>query len=290
MQQLLFAASHGLFGTKHLIIIGVSILLIVGLYILSRKLSIKTLSKIMLGVGLVSETVKVFSYIVMNENKVFTKLYVFDDEVKDYVLKEVFFNGVLPKTDLPFQLCSLQIIFILVAVLVKNEKVQRFIYGFMMPSCLFGGIAAILIATESSRNVWVITFQYFLYHIAIVVFALRLLTAKEMKWKVRDLLNAFIMLTGVIFFAIYINSMMFDGVSDVNFMYVVKPPQKGLPYLNNDDGWLSYIIKYLILVVFCISITYIKPIVEAIISACKKKKTKSLKAEEIEEAKELIEK
>lgn len=289
MQTLLFASGHALFGTKHLIIVGVSILLIVGLYILSRKLSINTLSKIMLGVGLVSETVKVFSYIVMNENKVFTTLFKLNENGV-YEPVKVLFNGVLPKTDLPFQLCSLQIIFILVAVLVKNEKVQRFIYGFMMPSCLFGGIAAILIATESSRNVWVITFQYFLYHIAIVVFALRLLTAKEMKWKVKDLLNAFIMLTGVIFFAIYINSMMFDGISDVNFMYVVKPPQKGLPYLNNNNGWLSYIIKYLILVVFCISITYIKPIVEAIISACKKKKTKSLKAEEIEEAKELIEK
>lgn len=285
MQTLLFA-SHALFGTKHKIIIGVSVLLIVGLYILSRKLSIKTLSKIMLGVGLVSETVKVFSYIVMNENKVYTTLYKLNETGAPEPV-EVLFNGVLPKTDLPFQLCSLQIIFILVAVLVKNEKVQRFIYSFMMPSCLSGGIAAILIATDSSRNVWVITFQYFLYHIAIVVFALRLLTAKEMKWKVKDLLNAYIMLTGVIFFAIYINSMMFDGVSDVNFMYVVKPPQKGLPYLNNNNGWLSYIIKYLVLVLFCIALTYVKPIVESILSLCKKKKTKELKAEE---SKELIEK
>jgi uncharacterized membrane protein YwaF len=282
MQTLLFASSHALFGTKHLIIVGVSILLIVGLYILSRKLSIKTLSKIMLGVGLVSETVKVFSYIVMNENKVYTTLYKMNEATGGLEPVKVLFNGVLPKTDLPFQLCSLQIIFILVAVLVKNEKVQRFIYGFMMPSCLFGGIAAILIATESSRNVWVITFQYFLYHIAIVVFALRLLTAKEMKWKVRDLLNAFIMLTGVIFFAIYINSMMFDGISDVNFMYVVKPPQKGLPYLNKDNGWLSYIFRYAILVVFCVSLCYIKAIIDTI------KDKKSKKAIEQENEAEII--
>lgn len=290
MQQLLFAAGHGLFGTKHLIIIGVSVFLIVGLYILSRKLSIEKLSKIMLGIGLVSETIKVFSYIVMNENKVYGMLYQFDEELKAYVPKEVTFDGILPKTDLPFQLCSLQIIFILIVTLSKSEKVKRFIYSFMMPSCLFGGIAAILIATDSSRNVWVITFQYFLYHIAIVVFALRLLTAKEMKWKVKDLLNAFIMLTGVIFFAIYINSMMFDGISDINFMYVVKPPQKNLPYLNDNNGWLSYIIKYLILVVFCISITYIKPIIEAISDLIKKKKAKVLKVEEAEKSKELIEK
>ena len=35
-----------LFGTRHIVLIIVSLLLIVGLYILSRKVSIKNLSKI----------------------------------------------------------------------------------------------------------------------------------------------------------------------------------------------------------------------------------------------------
>lgn len=251
-----------LFGTRHLVFIAISVALIVGLYILSRRLSIKLLSKILLGVGLVSETVKVFAYIIMNEGK-------------EYIEGSgIYYDGVLPKTDLPFQLCSIQIIFILIVNLVKNEKVQRFILGFMMPSCLIGGFAAILIATSSARSNWVIACQYFLYHVAIVVFALRLLTSKEMKWRVKDLLNAYIMLVGIMFFAIYINSMMFDGVSDINFMYVVHPPQKDLPYLNDNNGWFSYIIKYMILVVSCIAITYIKPIIESIIGLVKKSKNK----------------
>ena len=38
--------------------------------------------------------------------------------------------------------------------------------------------------------------------------------------------------------------MMYDGNQTVNFMYVVNPPQKGLPYLNENQGWLMYMIKY----------------------------------------------
>ena len=247
-----------LFGTKHLILVAVSLLLIVVGYYFARKISIPTLAKILLAVGVVSEIIKVFTYIVINLNKEY--------------LPGVTYNGFLPKTDLPFQLCSMQIIFLLVLNLSQSEKVRRFIMSFMMPTCLFGGIAAILIATDSSRNVWMITVQYFAFHVAITVFALRLLSAKEMKWHVKDLLNAFYMLIGVILFSIYINSMLMDGVSNINFMYVIKPPQSGLPYLNDEGGWLSYILKYIALVLVCLCMTFILPIIKAIKALFQKEK------------------
>ena len=78
----------------------------------------------------------------------------------------------------------------------------------------------------------------------------------------------------MMFFAFYINSIVYDGVSNINFMYVAGPPQDGLPYLNDNDGWLSYIIKYAILVIVAVSAFYIKPIVLAIkgkISSAKRK-------------------
>jgi hypothetical protein len=68
----------------------------------------------------------------------------------------------------------------------------------------------------------------------------------------------------MMFFAIYINSIVYDGASNINFMYVVGPPQEGLPYLNKDNGWLSYIFRYAILVVFCVSLCYIKAIIDTI--------------------------
>ena len=255
---------HSLFGTKHLIIIAISVLLIVGLTILSRKLSFEKLCKIMLYVGIVSEIIKIFYYTCQNEEK---------------------YGGTLPKGDLPFHLCSIQIIFILIINISKNENLKRFILSFMYPSCLIGGFAAILIATESSRNgLWIITAQYFLYHIAIVVFALNLAIRKEFKLKLSDYTNCLKFLLAIMFFAFYINSMVYDGVSNINFMYVVSPPQNGLPFLTEKYGWLVYISHYAFLVITCVTLCYLKPI----ISAIKSRFAKKTLAEEIEKEIETV--
>ena len=241
---------NGLFGTYHIVAMVLSLTFIVGLYILSRRLQFKTLCKVLFFTGIVSEVVKIFAYIIMNEEK---------------------YGGVLPKTDLPFHLCSIQIIFFAIITYANSEKLKRFIISFMVPSCLFGGIAAILIATSSSLNVPVITVQYFLYHVAITVFAINLLTRKEISLSVKDYFNCLKFLGIIMFFAFYINSMLYDGESNINFMYVVSPPASGLPYLNEEKGWLVYIIRYAILIIVAVTLCYIKPIVCAIKAKIKNK-------------------
>lgn len=241
--------TNALFGTAHLIQIFISLLLIVGLSILATKISFKKCAKILLYVGLVSEVVKIFYYIIQNEDK---------------------YGGYLPKTDLPFHLCSIQIIFILIINLATNEKIKRFILSFMLPSCLIGGIAAIFIATSTARNSPVITIQYYLYHVAIVVFAIKIYTTDEIKLNIKDYFNALIFVFGIMFFAIYINSMLYTNemltglVNEVNFMYVVSPPQPGLPFLNEEHGWLVYISHYACLILIAITGCYIKPIINEI--------------------------
>lgn len=243
---------HGLFGTKHIILIAISFLLIGALYILSRKIKFEKICKYLLYTGIVSEIIKIFYYTIQNEAE---------------------YKGVLPRTDLPFHLCSIQILLITVVCVVNNEKIKRFILSFMMPSCLFGGIAAILIATHSARNgMWIITLQYLGYHIAITVFALHILLSKEFKLNIKDYFNALKFLLVMMFFAIYINSMLYDGVNNINFMYVVSPPQDGLPFLNENHGWLVYVVHYAALILFCVSIAYIKPIIDAIKEKTTRKK------------------
>lgn len=235
---------HSIFGVKHLIIVTVCVLLIVGLFIGSKKLKFTDVCKIMFYVGIVSEAVKIFYYIVQNEST---------------------HGGILPKTDLPFHLCSIQILFIAVVNFTKNEKLKRFLLSFMFPSCLLGGIAAILIATSSSLNgTWVITAQYFLYHVAIVVLALNICTNKEMQLTIKDYFSCLKFLVGLMFFAVYVNSIVYDGVSNINFMYVASPPQSGLPFLNENHGWLVYIAHYACLIVFCVTACYLKPIITAV--------------------------
>jgi hypothetical protein len=249
MFQLL--ANHSIFGVKHLIIVGVCVALIIGLFILSRRLEFSTVCKIMFYVGIVSETIKIFYYIIRNEGT---------------------HGGVLPKTDLPFHLCSIQILFIAVVNFSKNESLKRFLLSFMYPSCLIGGIAAILIATNSSLNgMWLITAQYFLYHVSIVVLALNICTRKERKLELADYFNCLKFLLILMFASVYINSIVDDGSGKINFMYVVSPPQDGLPFLNENHGWLVYIAHYACLILFCLTMCYIKPIIVGIKTKLAKK-------------------
>ena len=242
-------AKHSIFGTKHLIIVGICLVLIVGLFILSRKLKFSTVCKIMFYVGIVSETIKIFYYIVRNEST---------------------HGGLLPKTDLPFHLCSIQILFIAVVNYAKSEKLKRFLLSFMYPSCLIGGFAAILIATDSSLNgMWIITVQYFLYHVAIMVLALNIATRKDQKLETADYFNCLKFLGILMFFAVYINSAIYEvdetgKIITGNFMYVVSPPQSGLPFLNENHGWLVYIAHYACLILLCVSLCYTKPIIDGI--------------------------
>lgn len=242
-----------IFGTKHLILIAISLALIVVLSLIFKRLKFSEVCKIMLYVGIASETVKIFYYIIKNEEK---------------------YGGILPKTDLPFHLCSIQIIFILILNLTQNEKIRRVLLSFMYPSCLVGGIAAIFLATSSSLNGSIaITAQYFLYHVAIVALAVCIRTSPEISLTVRDYFSCLKFLVAVFFFAVYVNSIVYDGNPNINFMYVVSPPQSGLPFLNEDHGWFVYIIHYACLVLFAVTACYARPIISAIKE--KSKKTRS---------------
>ena len=235
---------HSLFGTKHLILIAICAAVIVAAYFLARKWSLEKLTKYLFTIGVISELIKVFYYILANEAT---------------------YGGILPKTDLPFHLCSIQILFIAIVRFVPSQKIKELLLSFMIPSCLLGGIAAILIATGSSLNgLPILSLQYFGYHSAIVIFALILLTSGTMKLTVKHYVNCLKFLVGLMLFAIYINSMLYDGNDKINFMYVASPPQEGLPWLNEDQGWLVYIIRYAILVVGCVTLCYIRPITAAL--------------------------
>ena len=235
---------HSIFGTKHLILVAICAAAIVLGYLVSRKWDLEKLTKHMFTIGVISELIKVFYYIIANE---------------------AVYGGILPKTDLPFHLCSIQILFVAIARFINSQKIKELLLSFMIPSCLFGGIAAILIATTSSLNgMPILSLQYFGYHSAIVIFALVLLTSGVLQLTIRHYVNCLKFLVGLMLFAIYINSILYDGNPNINFMYVASPPQAGLPWLNEDQGWLVYMLRYSSLVVGCVTLCYIKPIYKAI--------------------------
>ena len=235
---------HSIFGTKHLILVAICAAAIILGYLVSRKWDLEKLTKYMFSIGVVSELIKVFYYIIANE---------------------AVYGGILPKTDLPFHLCSIQILFVAIVRFANSQKIKELLLSFMIPSCLLGGIAAILIATTSSLNgMPILSLQYFGYHSAIVIFALVLLTSGVLQLTIKHYVNCLKFLVGLMLFAIYINSILYDGNPNINFMYVASPPQAGLPWLNEDQGWLVYMLRYSSLVVGCVTLCYIKPIYKAI--------------------------
>ena len=235
---------HTLFGLKHLLLIAASAALIVGGYFLTRKWPLNKVIRYLFHIGVVSELIKVFYYILANEAT---------------------HGGILPKTDLPFHLCSIQILFMLILRFGKSQRIRELLLSFMMPSCFLGGVAAILIATTSSLNGgWILSVQYFGYHCAIAIFGLALMNSGMIKLTVKHYFSCLKFLVGLMLFAIYINSVLYDGNPKINFMYVVSPPQEGLPWLNEEQGWLVYMLRYAILVVGCVTACYIRPIWRAI--------------------------
>lgn len=131
-----------------------------------------------------------------------------------------------------------------------------------------------LIPTDSSLNgSWPITLEYFGYHAAIMIFFLKLMTSGEFKLRASDYLHCLKMLLIMMFFAFYINSILYDGTGgDPNFMYVSSPPKSGLPYLTEEFGWDVYIIHYSSLVLSAVTLFYIKPIVIGVKEFFSKKK------------------
>lgn len=91
---------HSLFGTKHLLILAVCALAVCLGVIAVRKWPLRRMCRVLLHIGVVSEITKVIYYILANEAK---------------------YDGILPKSDLPFQLCSLQILFSLIFVCTEKE-------------------------------------------------------------------------------------------------------------------------------------------------------------------------
>lgn len=256
---------NGIFGSFHIIVLVLCIALIVCGCIFLRNIKFNTAVNIMLLIGVVSESIKVFYYIVANESTL---------------------NGYLPKTDLPFHLCSIQIIFFAILKLTNSEKVKNVLVSFMIPTCLIGGAGALLLPTHSARNAFIVTIQYFMYHSGIIWFAIYNLLSKDFKLSIEGYVSTLIFLFVTLFVAIYLNSWIYDGRVDangvatnsINFMYVVGPPVDGLPFLNKDHGWLVYIVHYASLAVTAVTICYIKPIINYFKSL---KKDKSDKSEEI---------
>ena len=223
-----------MFSTGHLIWIGISLALIVGglIAIRARRPTLERVLKACLIVGVLSEAVKVFSVTailptvspVIVEGAEGLKLdYVVSGQYTPYMKME----------HLPLELCSLMIVFLAAALLLKNGAFREKLLTLMYITGVIGGIMGILLAyitTEfhtpgeyfAAPRVW----QYFLYHSMVVTVGFYLGFMRKNDISLKSLKPTLLFLLALDAPTFYLNSIMSQPV------YVGDTPV-GLAYRVN---------------------------------------------------------
>ena len=211
-----------MFTTEHFIWLGICAAIIAVLTFISLKLrlSFKTSAYIMAAITLVSETAKIISHM-------------------EYVNGKDCTDGmVIDPNALPLHLCSLLALAFLYLPFCKNEKIKSFLTSFIIPVGLIGALLAILMATSGTDFSDPEPYQCFIYHSAMVWFAIYLVATKQTELGIRAWGRNLMTAGGMAVMMIWINGALQQY--DTNFWFVVRPPADNLPILNLDHGWYAY--------------------------------------------------
>lgn len=210
----------GLFKGNHLILLLLSLIIIL-LYILINKkykLSFKTNLTFIFFVVLVNEIFKVFIGMETTDDGTY------------YYHPE----------NLPFHLCGFQ--FFLVTALmffVKNANTKQKILGFMSPSMCIGALIAMFIPSDGTSLTDVQVYRFFIYHAALVAFGFYLVLFNQVKITFKVYLRNLMYLATFALFCMWLNGVLIDF--DVNYLFLSKPPVEGLPILNLNNGYWTYL-------------------------------------------------
>ena len=214
-----------MFSTSHLIWLTLCAVLIVLSMVLSvrYRLSSEKASKIFAAICIVSEITKDMASMTPSD-------------CGGYILKQA---------GIPLQLCSLVVFAMLIIVFSKKESTRRYLISAVTVIGTIAPVLAMLIPTEGAAFNRVITYQYFLYHAALMWFALHHLITGQAELGLRAYKRNLMYLTLSIFVMLYLNSAL--ASYGVNYFYLRKPPASGIPILNLDHGWYrSFVILLLI--------------------------------------------
>ena len=166
-----------MFSTGHLIWIGISMVLIVGglAYCLRHHPTLRAVQSVCMVVGIISEVFKVFSVaqivpmvdpVIAEQNGEMVLQWIPTGEYTPYLAME----------HLPFELCSLYLLFLLLSLALRDGPWKKGLFAVMYASGTLGGLLGIVLAsitayydTTASYFTSVRAWQYFLYHSMIVM-------------------------------------------------------------------------------------------------------------------------
>jgi len=181
-------------------------------------------------------------------------------------------------SQLPLDLCSMQVIFILVMKLCKNEKVRSVLKCFMVPTMMIGAGMALLIPVEGCDPTRLRVIQYMMIHTVFVFYGIYLMTVEKVDLSFKAYKRNLLMLSLVAYFAFLMNGAM--NVYDTNYFFLRKPPMDGLPVINLDNGYGVYLITLVTIALLAVTLVHLPFIIKEM------KNRKSDESEPKEEIKE----
>lgn len=205
-----------MFSTGHLIWIFISLVLIISACLACKyyKPTLKKLFTIGLIGGVISEVIKYFSVIkivpmveptIVNNNIE----WVSTGKYTPYLQAE----------HLPLELCSLYLLFMLLAITLKNEKYKKYLYSIMYVSGIFGGILGIVlssIAGDFNSTIEYFTsfriYQFFFFHSMVVILSIYLGRCEESGLEFNDWKKALAVLICLDLPTFYYNSLLSSEV------------------------------------------------------------------------------
>ncbi len=243
-----------MFSAEHFAWMGICAVFVTVLTVLSvrKRFSFRLASGIMAGIALVSEISKMMSDMEPVDGA---------DPTQGMVLKA---------GSLPLHLCSLLIFAFFYLPFCKSERHKRFLTSLIVPVGLVGSLLAIIIATNGTDFADIGAYQCFVYHAAMIWYALYLTATGQADLGLRAWLTNLLTLLALAFGMVWVNSAL--QAYDTNFLYVVRPPAEGLPLINLDNGWYAYFFTVLLCGFICITAVHLPFVIRDIRHMQKKRR------------------
>ena len=224
-----------MFSTEHFIWIVLCALFVVLLTFISKKkdFSLKTAGYIITGISAVSEICKMMTNM--------------EESSKG--------GSFLDPSDLPLHLCSLLLFAVLFITFGEDGRLKQLIINFTAVAGAVGSVCAILIPTNGTDFGDILAYQCFVYHAGLLWFAVYLIVTKKAELGLKAYTKNLLLMLALVLFTLYANSVL--SVYDTNFMYLVRPPMKNLPFLTLDFGWYVYFLHLLSLGILVITLFHL---------------------------------
>ena len=246
-----------MFTINHFIWLGICALLLAASFVLLHKKK-PALKKVLLAacvLSVISEVIKTFSVLEMVPSSDASTMYPY-----------------LEMQHLPLHLCSIQLVFIFYAQFAREGRVKEALLAFMYPSCTMGALLAIAMPSIFSNSIDVsqafthpLAYQYFLYHVMLVILGVYIARCGEVAIRPRHYLSTLGILGGLGFLSLYLNSMFAvptyvngELVSvdySPNLFFTIKTPI-GIP-LTEKWHWMVYMGIVVLLAVVLIGLFYL---------------------------------